>query len=146
MSDVLTALDLEAVSVYFPLLSCKGGCFGLFMSFNSFCLIGWRRCFFELLSGTSVPHHRPLTAGKPLVIASQPAPPECASCKGAFKGGRHGCQRRVFRPWESLNFPVGQVLQIPGFRFTGHLTGCLTGRLTGSLGAILYGMRSGNHL
>ena len=116
------------LSVCFPLLSCKGGHIGLFLSFNLFCLIGWWHRFFELLSGTSVPHHPPLTAGKPLVTASQPAPPQCASCKGAFKGGRHGCQRRFLGHGNPLTFLSGKCC------------------LTGSLCASLHGMPSGNHL
>ena len=130
-------------SVCFPLLSCKGGCFGLVFVLHFFCLIAWRRRFFELLSGASVPHHRPLTAGKPLVIASQPAPPQCASCKGAFKGGRHGCQRKVLGHGNPLTFLSGKCCKFQGFAlrdtlrdalrvalrdpFAPFFTGCLPG-------------------
>ena len=129
----------------FPLLSCKGGCFGLCFVLQFFCLIAWRRRFFELLSGTSVPHHRPLTAGKPLVIASQPAPPQCASCKGAFKGGRHGCQRKVLGNGNPLTFLSGTCCKFQGFAlrdtlrdalrdalrdpFAPFFTGCLPGTI-----------------
>ena len=127
------------LSVYFPLLSCKGGCFGLFLSFNSFCLIGWRRRFFELLSGTSVPHHRPLTAGKPLVIASQPAPPQCASCKGAFKGGRHGCQRRVLGHGNPLTFLWGKCCKFQGFALRDTLRDALRDALRDPLAPFFTG-------
>ena len=51
--------ESPCLSVCFPMLSCRGGHFSLLLSFNVFCLIGWWRCFFELLSVTSVRHPLP---------------------------------------------------------------------------------------
>ena len=52
----------------------------------------------------------------PLVIASQPAPPQCASCKGALKGGRHGCSAansRVSLSGTPYGMPYGTPYGIP---------------------------------
>ena len=130
------------VSVFSPAVLQRGPFWPCFV-LHFFCLIGWWRCFFELLSGTSVPHHPPLTAGKPLVTASQPAAPQCASCKGAFKGGRHGCQRRVLGHGNPLTFLSGKCCKFQGFALRDTLRDAC---LTGSLCASLYGMPSGNHL
>ena len=52
----------EECQCAFPCCPVKGAVLAFFLSFNFFCLIAWRRRFFELLSSTSVPHHRPLTS------------------------------------------------------------------------------------
>ena len=46
----------------FPCCPVKGAVLAFFFVLQFFCLIAWRRRFFELLSSTSVPHHRPLTS------------------------------------------------------------------------------------
>ena len=106
----------------FPLLYCKGGHFGLF----------FLKCFVSLAGGTAASNCSPLrecltTLGdlasqqrKPLVTANQPAPQQCASCKGAFEEGRHGLPEKGFRPWISLNFSDRQVLHCQGPRFMEH--------------------------
>ena len=142
MFEVLVSFSLQCQCV-FPCCPVKGVVLAFFCPSIFFVSLAGGGRFFELLSGTSVPHHRPLTAEKPLVTASQPAPPQCASCKGAFKGGRRGCQRRVLGHGNPLTFLSGKCCTFQGFAlrdtlrdalrdalpdpFAPFFTGCLPG-------------------
>ena len=138
----LPPISCDNFSVCSPLLSCKGGHFGFFL-LHLFCLVGWWRRSFKLLSGTSVLHHPPLTAGKPLVTASQPAPPQCASCKGAFKGGHHGCQSRVLDHGNPLTFLSGTCCKFQGFALQDTLRDALRDALQDPFAPVFTGCLPG---
>ena len=85
-------------SVSFPLLSCKGDdCHRIVALFSLIVVLSHYLAAPLLriaLCVTRVPYQPPPPTGKSLLTVSQGAPQQSALCKGAFKGGCHGCQRR----------------------------------------------------
>ena len=72
--------------------------------FMSFCLIGWRHRFLDLLNVVRVPLPQS-TARKLIPTDSQPGPPQRALLKGALKRGVLACKR-----WEGFYLGQRQVL------------------------------------